>query len=87
MDYLNWKSMYDIKSKNIPHKIYFTRYGSNYDMNNFAKNKGKQWFDWDEKQYFDNDRWIKPEIDYFNKENAQSPINVNFNCLNKFFHD
>ena len=52
-DHFNWKSLYDIEWKNTPHKICFTRYGSNYGMNNFPKNKGRQWFGWDKKQYFD----------------------------------
>ena len=53
---LNSKSMYDIKWESIQHKIYFTRYMSTYGMNNFAKSKGRKWFDWDKKQYFDRSR-------------------------------
>ena len=64
--------MYDIKWRNIQHKFYFTRYGSNFEMNNFAKCKGRQWFDWDNKQYFDRNRWIEPEILYFNNESSKS---------------
>ena len=71
-DYLNWKRMYDIPWKNIPHSIYFTRYGSNYGMNNFVKNKGRQWFDWDKKEYFDKSCWIKTEVEYFNNESSKS---------------
>ena len=69
---LNWKSIYDIKWKNIQRKFYFTRYGSNFGMSNFAKCKGRQWFDWNKKQYFDRKRWIEPEILYFNNESSKS---------------
>ena len=71
-DYLNWKSMNDIPWENIQHKIYLTRYGSNYGMNNFAKNKGRQWFDWDKKQYIDRSHWIVPENLYFKNKSSKS---------------
>ena len=41
-------------------------------MNNCAKCKGRQWFDWDKKQYFDRNHWIKPEILYYNKKSSKS---------------
>ena len=41
-------------------------------MSNFAKCKGRQWFDWDKKQYFDRKRWIESEILYFNNERSKS---------------
>ena len=69
---LNWKSMYDIKWTNIQCKIYFTRYGSNFGMSNFAKCKGRQWFDWDKKQYVDRKHWIEPEILYYNNKSPNS---------------
>ena len=69
---LNWKSMHDIKWANIQYKIYLTRYGTNYGMNNFAKCKGRQWFDWDKKQYFNRKRWIEAENLYYNNESPKS---------------
>ena len=58
---LCWKDESKIKWKYLPQKIYFTRYGLKYGMNNFAKNKGRKWYDWDKKQYFNRDEWIKKE--------------------------
>ena len=69
---LNWKSMYDIKWKYIQRIIYFTRYGNNFGMSNFAKCKGRQWFDWDKKQYFDRNHWIESEILYYNEKSSKS---------------
>ena len=69
---LNWKSMYDIKWANIKHKIYLTRYGTNYGMNNFAKCKGGQWFDWDKKQYFNRKHWIEAENLYYDNKSPKS---------------
>ena len=54
-----WKDESKIKWKYLPQKISFTRYGLKYGMNNFAKNKGRKWYDSDKKQYFDRDEWIE----------------------------
>ena len=49
------------KLKYLPQKIYFTRYGGQFGMNNFAKTKGKKWFDWDKGQFFEREHWIEIE--------------------------
>ena len=56
---------------NIQRKIYFTRYETNFGMSNFAKCKGRQWFDWDKKQYFDRSHQIEPEILHFKNESSK----------------
>ena len=67
---LNWKSMYDISWESIPHKIYLTRYMATFGTNNFAKSRGRKWFDWDKKQYFDRSHWTESEYSYYEKENV-----------------
>ena len=56
----------NIKLKYLPQKIYFTRYGGQFGMKNFAKTKGKKWFDWDKGQFFERELWIETERKAFN---------------------
>ena len=51
----------NIKLKYLPQKIYFTRYGGQFGMQNLVKTKGKKWFDWDKGQFFEREQWIKIE--------------------------
>ena len=51
----------NIKLKYLPQKIYFTRYGGQFGMQNFVKTKGKKWFNWDKGQFFENEQWIEIE--------------------------
>ena len=41
-------------------------------MNNFAKCKGRKWFDWDKKQYFDRSRWYEAENIYYKIQSPKS---------------
>ena len=41
-------------------------------MNNFAKCKGRQWFDWDKKQYFNRKHWIEAENLYYDNKSPKS---------------
>ena len=56
----------NIKLKYLPQRIYFTRYGGQFGMKNFAKTKGKKWFDWDKGQFFERELWIETERKAFN---------------------
>ena len=64
---LSSKSINDLKWKHLPHKIYFTRYGGQYGLNNFAKRKGGKWFDWDKKEFLDKKPWIEIEKNHYCK--------------------
>ena len=61
------KTINDIKLKYLAYKIYFTRNGGRYGMNNFAKCQGRKWFDWDKKQFFDKKCWLEIEKNHYCK--------------------
>ena len=68
---LSLKPMNEIKWKHLPHKIYWTRNGARFGMNNFAKCKGTQWFDWDKKQYFEKRLWLEIERKHYDSVQNQ----------------
>ena len=69
-DWLYWKDLKDINIKKLPYKIYLTRYGGiNYGINRLITIKNpNQWFNWDQKQYFDKRKW---DIGQYVKENTK----------------
>ena len=64
---ISFKPLHEIEWEYLPNKIYFTRYGARYGMNNFAKCKGTQWFDWDKKQFFEKRLWLEIEKKHYDK--------------------
>ena len=49
--------------KRIKKKLYYTRYMSNIDLNNFAKMKNNMWYDYNEKKYKQRAAWFYHKMD------------------------
>ena len=62
---ISFKPMNELKWEHLPNKIYWTRNSADFGMNNFAKCKGTQWFDWDKKQYFEKRLWLEIEKKHY----------------------
>ena len=62
---ISLKPMNELKYEHLPNKIYWTRNGARFGMNNFAKCKGTRWFDWDKKQYFEKRLWLDIERKHY----------------------
>ena len=78
---LSLKPMHEIKWEHLPTKIYWTRNGARFGMNNFAKCKGMQWFDWDKKQYFEKRLWLEIERKHYDSVLNQPWEIKNQSCI------